>query len=34
MRLMIVGSLQSQMAEAGQLAVKRGANVQHAEDID
>ena len=33
MRLMIVGSLQSQMAEAGQLAVKKGAKVQHAEDI-
>jgi len=34
MRLMIVGSLQSHMTEAGQLAIKRGAKVQHAEDTE
>ncbi len=34
MRLMIVGSLQSHMTEASQIAIKRGANVQHAEDIE
>lgn len=34
MRLMIVGSLQSHMTEAGKIAVKRGAKVQHAEDTD
>jgi DNA-binding NtrC family response regulator len=34
MRLMIVGSLQSHMTEAGQIAIKRGAKVQHAEDTE
>ncbi len=34
MRLMIVGSLQSHMTEAGKIAVKRGAKVQHAEDTE
>lgn len=34
MRLMIVGSLQSHMSEAGQMAIKRGAKVQHAEDTE
>lgn len=34
MRLMIVGSLQSHMTQAGQIAIKRGAKVQHAEDIE
>ncbi|MGM0422592.1 MAG: sigma-54-dependent transcriptional regulator [Pseudomonadota bacterium] len=34
MRLMIVGSLQSHMTQAGKIAIKRGAKVQHAEDIE
>ena len=34
MRLMIVGSLQSHMTQAGKIAIKRGAKVQHAEDTE